>query len=160
MRVYPKIAPIDCCAATPISQSIMNTAALSSTPTHHPSRPLASKPENARGLAALLLAAAVAALAVVADQLIETWIDDHLFLAWVALWAVVFAGSLLLTGTIRRMSARAIGGLNQWAVSRAQARAAARLQAQQAAALDGEPLTRSSRSAKGARALESHLFYI
>ena len=101
----------------------MNIAATLFPRSYNPS----TKPENARGLAALLLAASVAALAVVADQLIETWLDDHLFLAWVALWAVVFAGSLLLTGTVRRMSARAVARLDQWAARRAQARAAARL---------------------------------
>jgi len=86
----------------------------------------APKVENARGLAAMLLAAAVAALAVVADQLIDTWADDHLLLAWILMWTVVFAGSLLLTGTARRLSLRAIARLDQWACSRAQARAEAR----------------------------------
>lgn len=66
-----------------------------------------SQPENARGLAALLLAAAVAALAVVADQLIDTWADGHLFLAWIAMWVGVFAGSLLLTGSAKRLYQRA-----------------------------------------------------
>jgi hypothetical protein len=120
------IAPIDRCPATQPAPNTMNTAVLSTPPSHQPARPPA-RPENARGLAALLLAASVAALAVVADQLIETWIDDHLFLAWVAMWAVVFAGSLLLTGTMRRMSARTVASLDRWAAGRAQARAAARL---------------------------------
>ncbi len=82
--------------------------------------------ENARGLAAMLLAAAVAALAVVADQLIDTWADDHLLLAWILMWTVVFAGSLLLTGTARRLGLRAITRLDRWAQRRAQARADAR----------------------------------
>jgi len=121
-----------------------------------------TKPENARGLAALLLAASVAALAVVADQLIETWLDDHLFLAWVALWAVVFAGSLLLTGTVRRMSARAVTRLDQWAARRAHARAAARLQAIEKRAVQSAAKAASTaeRLAKASHALDSHLFYI
>jgi len=82
--------------------------------------------ENARGLAALLLAASVAALAVVADQLIDTWADGHLMLAWIVLWAVVFLGSLLLTGSIRRMASRLMDGLNGWARRRALARAESR----------------------------------
>ena len=86
----------------------------------------APKVENARGLAAMLLAAAVAALAVVADQLIDTWADNHLLLAWILMWTVVFAGSLLLTGTARRLSLRALARLDQWAQRRAQARADAR----------------------------------
>ena len=136
----------------------MNIAATLFPRSYNPS----TKPENARGLAALLLAASVAALAVVADQLIETWLDDHLFLAWVALWAVVFAGSLLLTGTLRRMSARAVAGLDQWAARRGQARAAARLLATEKRALQSAAKASSAaqRLAKASSALDSHLFYI
>lgn len=121
-----------------------------------------SKPENARGLAALLLAAAVAALAVVADQLIETWLDDHLFLAWVALWSVVFAGSLLLTGTVRRMRARALASLDQWAAGRAQARATTRLLAIEKRAVQSAAKASSvaQRLAKAKTALDSQLFHI
>lgn len=140
----------------------------------------AHKAENARGLAALLLAASVAALAVVADQLIDTWADNHLFLAWTALWAVVFAGSLLLTGSARRLSRRAVAGLNQWARNRAQARAEARFlalaeqdprlmaelraiewQAEKAAlAAAANSSTLAQRGTKAASAFDSHLFYI
>ena len=135
----------------------MNIAATLFPRSYNPS----SKPENARGLAALLLAASVAALAVVADQLIETWLDDHLFLAWVALWAVVFGGSLLLTGTVRRMSARAVAGLDQWAARRAQARAAARLLAiEKRAVQSAAKVSAAQRLAKASSALDSHLFYI
>jgi hypothetical protein len=135
----------------------MNTAVLTSASSHNnPARAAAAKPENARGLAALLLAASVAALAVVADQLIQTWMDGHLFLAWITLWAVVFAGSLLLTGTIRRMSARVVAGLDQWAADHAQARAAARLQTRQTAALQRA----ASLMTKGDRIMAQRLFYI
>lgn len=136
----------------------MNIAATLFPRSYNPS----TKPENARGLAALLLAAAVAALAVVADQLIETWLDDHLFLAWVALWAVVFAGSLLLTGTVRRMSARAAARLDQWAARRAQARAAARLLATEKRAVQNAAQASSAgkRLARATHMLDSHLFYI
>lgn len=88
--------------------------------------PKARRTESSRPLAALLLAAAVAALAVVADQLIGTWADGHLMAAWVAMWAVVFAGTLLLAGTARRMSQRVMAGLDTWARRRAEARAEAR----------------------------------
>ena len=139
------------------------------------------KVENARGLAAMLLASAVAALAVVADQLIDTWADDHLLLAWILMWTVVFAGSLLLTGTARRLSLRAIARLDQWARSRAQARADARflvfarhdprLQAELQAAETGvEPAAASrpaattdlaaSRLAFARHIRAQHLFYI
>ena len=82
---------------------------------------------GARSLAALLLAAAVAALVVLADQLIDTWADGHLFLGWVALWVVIFAGSVLFAGTARRMARSTMDALDDWSRSLAEARAEARL---------------------------------
>jgi hypothetical protein len=82
--------------------------------------------ERARGLAGMLLAAAVAAFVVVADQLVSTWADGHLFLGWVAMWAVVFASMALLSGAARRMSQRLVRALDAWARDRAEARAEAR----------------------------------
>ncbi len=79
-----------------------------------------------RPLAALLLAAAVAALAVAADRLMASWADEHLLATWVALWAVVFAGSLVLAGTMRRVAQRVVLSLDAWARQRAEARAEAR----------------------------------
>ena len=78
-------------------------------------------------MAALLLAAVVAALVVVADQVIESWVDGHVFLAWVLLWAVVFAATLVFAGTARRMGLRAMAALNRWSVAAAQRRAEARM---------------------------------
>lgn len=83
--------------------------------------------EGARGLAALLLAAVVAALVVVADQVIDSWVDGHVFLAWVLLWAVVFAATLVFAGTARRMGQRAMAALNRWSQAAAQRRAEARI---------------------------------
>lgn len=83
--------------------------------------------DGARSLAALLLAAAVAALVVLADQLIETWADGHLFLGWVALWVVIFAGSVLLAGSARRMAAHTMAALDDWSRTLAEARAQSRL---------------------------------
>ena len=83
--------------------------------------------DGARSLAAMLLAAAVAALVVLADQLIETWVDGHLFLGWVALWVVIFAGSVLFAGTARRMARSTLESLDSWSRSLAEARAEARL---------------------------------
>jgi hypothetical protein len=75
----------------------------------------------------MLLAAAVAALVVLADQLISTWTDGHLFLGWVVLWVVIFAGSALLAGTARRMARSTLVALDSWSRSLAEARAEARL---------------------------------
>jgi hypothetical protein len=63
------------------------------------------KVESSKTLAGLLLAAVLAALLVVADQLIDTWADGHLLAAWVALWTVAFAGLALLAPPLRKMSA-------------------------------------------------------
>ena len=83
--------------------------------------------DGSRSLAAMLLAAAVAALVVLADQMISTWADGHLFLGWVALWVVVFAGSVLFAGTARRMAQATVRSLDSWSKSMAEARAEARL---------------------------------
>lgn len=46
---------------------------------------------SGRGLTTLVLAAVVSALVMVADHLVDTWAEEHLFAAWVALWTLVFA---------------------------------------------------------------------
>ncbi|AOS81458.1 hypothetical protein [Hydrogenophaga sp. PBC] len=84
-------------------------------------------PEGARGLSALLLAAAIATLIVVADQLIDTWADGHLMLAWVLLWAVVFAGLALFADSARGLARRTVAALDDWSRSLAEARAEMRL---------------------------------
>jgi hypothetical protein len=86
-----------------------------------------SAPEGARGLSALLLAAAIATLIVVADQVIDTWADGHLMLAWVLLWAVVFAGLALFADSARTLARRGIVALDSWSRSMAEARAEMRL---------------------------------
>ena len=83
--------------------------------------------DGARGLTALLLAAAVAALVVVADRLVSTWVDGHLLAAWVFLWVVVLAGLALFAGTARRLARRTLRSLDAWSQARAQASADARL---------------------------------
>ena len=87
----------------------------------------ASAPEGGRGLSALLLAAAIATLIVVADQVIDTWADGHLMLAWVLLWAVVFAGLALFADSARVLARRGMVALDSWSRSMAEARAEMRL---------------------------------
>lgn len=50
---------------------------------------------SARGAASLLLAAIVSALLVVANQVIDTWTEGHLLLAWISLWTIAFAALAL-----------------------------------------------------------------
>lgn len=82
--------------------------------------------ERARGLAGMLLAAAVAALVVLADRWVSTWADNHVFLAWIAMWAVVFASMAMFTGAARSLSQRLVQVLDAWARQRAEASAEAR----------------------------------
>ncbi|WP_332777598.1 hypothetical protein [Polaromonas sp.] len=76
-----------------------------------------------RGLAALLLAAMVAALMVVAYQVMDSVAEGHLLVIWVALWAVAFATLGLFAGTARKLAASLKAGLDSWSRSLAEARA-------------------------------------
>lgn len=57
------------------------------------------------GLIAMLIAGAVSALVVVADQIVSTWTDGHLLVAWIALWAIMFAALALFAEATRGWSA-------------------------------------------------------
>lgn len=78
---------------------------------------------SSRTLAGMLLAAAVAALLVVADQLIDTWAQGHLLAVWVALWTVAFAAMALLTPPMRQLAEVAAATLTRWSRQRATRRA-------------------------------------
>jgi hypothetical protein len=78
--------------------------------------------DTSRSLAGMLLAAVVAALLVVADQLIETWADGHLLVVWVGLWTVAFTALALLAPPLRQLTATLAGWLTHWAAARAQQR--------------------------------------
>ncbi len=58
--------------------------------------------DGAAGIASLLLAAVIAALLVVADQVMETWTDGNLLAAWIAMWVIAFAGLALLAEPARK----------------------------------------------------------
>ena len=83
--------------------------------------------DSTKGLSAMLLAAMVSALVVVADQLIETWADGHLMVAWVALWLVGFAALAMFGGAARKLAAAAVDALDAWSARVARARADERL---------------------------------
>ena len=74
-----------------------------------------------------MLAAVVAALVVLADQLISSWTDDHLFLGWVVLWLVILAGTALFAAPARQLARRALPWLQGWSQALAEARAEQRL---------------------------------
>jgi hypothetical protein len=60
--------------------------------------------DGARGAATLLLAAVVSALLVVANQVIDTWSEGHLLVAWIVMWTVAFAALALLAAPARRVA--------------------------------------------------------
>ena len=64
----------------------------------------APKSEASRTLAGLMLAGVMAAMLVVADQVIDNWADGHLLLGWVALWSVVFAGLAFFARPLRKVT--------------------------------------------------------
>jgi hypothetical protein len=98
-----------------------------STPAHKGVDGIQRRSDSARGLSVMLLAAVVAAMVVVADRLISTWADGELFLAWVFLWVVVFAGMALFADTARSLSRRVVASLDGWSQALAEARAETRL---------------------------------
>lgn len=71
--------------------------------------------------ASLLLAAIVAALLVVANQVVETWTEGHLLAAWIVMWTVAFAAIALLARPARRMAAALRAGFKHWLAGRRQA---------------------------------------
>lgn len=83
--------------------------------------------DGAKGLTVMLLAAIVAALIVVADQLVDTWADGHLLVAWVVLWVVGFAALALLAAPARHLATRLVQTLDGWSRRVARERADARL---------------------------------
>lgn len=83
--------------------------------------------DSTRGLSVMLLAAMVSALVVVADQLIETWADGHLLVAWVALWLVGFVALAVFAGAARKLAVTLVGALDGWSRRVAQARSDQRL---------------------------------
>lgn len=71
--------------------------------------------EGSRTLAGMLLAAVMAALLVVAEQVIDTWADGHLLAGWVALWTVAFAALALLAPPLRQLTSLAAAMYSRWA---------------------------------------------
>lgn len=83
--------------------------------------------DSTRSIAAMLLAAIVAAMVVVADQVIVTWADGHLLAAWIVMWLVGFAALGMFAGTARSMAVRTTSSLDAWSRRVARARADERM---------------------------------
>ena len=68
----------------------------------------------------LLMAGALSALVVVADQIVSTWDDGQLLLAWVALWSVVFAALALSAEVAFGWYAQLQAAWKDWSAAAAQ----------------------------------------
>ena len=83
--------------------------------------------DSTRGLSLMLLAAMLSALLVVADQLIETWADGHLFAAWVAMWLFAFVALVVFAAPARKLANVVMTALDGWSERLARSRSDARL---------------------------------
>lgn len=110
----------------------MTTFAHVDYPTAHPGveraenavaalRRAATSFDGARGTASLLRAAGVAALLVLANQLVDTWAEGHQVAAWMVLWVVAFAGIVLFSAPARRAGVALRAGSARWAENRRRA---------------------------------------
>jgi hypothetical protein len=70
--------------------------------------------DSSRTLAGMLVAALVAALLVVANQVIDTITDGNLFAAWIGLWALGFAAMALLMDPVFAMVRQLRQAFAQW----------------------------------------------
>lgn len=71
-----------------------------------------------RTLAGMLLAAVLAALLVAADQVVDTWSEGHLLMAWVALWTIAFAALAFLATPLSVLSSSLSRRMLVWAQAR------------------------------------------
>lgn len=81
-------------------------------------REVARRFDPTRAGASMLLAAIVAAMLVVANQVIDTWTEGHLLAAWMVTWAVAFAALALFASPAKRAALAIRTGLRQWAAAR------------------------------------------
>jgi hypothetical protein len=78
---------------------------------------------STKGLATALMGALVATLVVLADRVVDTWGDEHLFAAWVLMWALVFGALGLFSNVARRSATGLATQWRAWRARRAQAAA-------------------------------------
>ena len=135
----------------------------------------ANEGTSSRALASLLLAAGVAALVVLADQLLDSWAERHEVASWLVLWGIAVVAIALLRGVTRYVARNAMGALDSWSANMAKRRADERLwsMAQTDARLMADLQSALDRSGKGpakdvvdltqrraARILRDRLYYI
>ena len=82
---------------------------------------------SAKALSTLLLAAGVAALVVMADQMIDDWAETHVLASWLALWAVAVLAIGALRGVTRLLAQKLMANLDGWSAQVARRRSDQRL---------------------------------
>lgn len=92
-----------------------------------PAEAAAAPTTSTKALATLMLAAGVAALVVLVDQMIDSWAESHVVAAWLALWAVAAVAIGVLRGATRVLAQNLMGGLDAWSAHVARRRADERL---------------------------------
>ncbi len=101
-------------------------------PTEHPGvvraeraartlRHAARSVDGPRGAASLVLAAMVAALLVLANEMAGALTDGHLLAAWMVMWTVAFAALALFAQPARRATLGLRAALQRWKAARRQA---------------------------------------
>ena len=106
----------------------MNTttkSVLGTVPNTHAAEAAAST--STKTLATWMLAAGVAAMVVVVDQLINDWAETHVLAAWLALWVVAVVAIAALRGVSRLLAQNLMVGLDGWSAHVARRRADERL---------------------------------
>lgn len=87
----------------------------------------AASATSTKNLAVGLLAAGVAAMVVLVDQMIDVWAESHMLASWLALWVVATLAILVLRGFTRLLAQRLMTGLDAWSANLARSRADERL---------------------------------
>lgn len=108
-----------------MTRLVHSTPTASSGPSFHTVSsvaPTTKVSDDSRPLAGMLLAAAMAALLVAADQIIDSWADGHLLAAWVALWTVTFAALALLATPLRKFANNGARWVNAYLIARKERR--------------------------------------
>lgn len=105
---------------TTVSKSVLGQAPVVTPPAGAPAT-------SAKALSTLLLAAGVAALVVMADQMIDDWAETHVLASWLALWAVAVLAIGALRGVSRMLAQKLMAELDGWSADVARRRADQRL---------------------------------
>jgi hypothetical protein len=82
---------------------------------------------GARGLATLLLSAIVAAVMVVAYQVMDSVAEGHLLVLWIGVWAIAFVVLAGFAATARHLTRQLMRSLDDWSRGIAVAKADQRL---------------------------------